>query len=77
MPPQIDFCFEGWIKGAKVYFAHEVESGKIIDVSKMSSSELAKKLNTGELLIDLGSYFDDGSCQEEVVQLRDFLPFLS
>jgi hypothetical protein len=69
MMPQIDFCFSGWVRGAKITRATDVE-GKKVDVSKMESSVLASKLTKGELFISLGDYLYDNRDNE--IEMFDF-----
>ncbi len=68
--PRINLCFQGWIRGAEVKKATNTATGKEVNVSKMESWELAKKLQTGELTICLGDYLYETDKQE--VELFDF-----
>lgn len=56
---KVNFSFSGWVIGADVKKALDVDSGKEIDVTGMTSEELVAKLNSGELAISLGDYLYD------------------
>lgn len=53
--PKIDFCFQGWVRGANIHTATNKE-GKEVDVSWMSEERLAQRLNEETLTISLGDH---------------------
>ena len=55
---KVDFVFKGLVVGARVKEAVNVAEGKVVDVSRMSNEELAKKLNDGELRINLVDFLN-------------------
>lgn len=65
----MDFCFQGWVRGAKITIATNIKSEKI-DVSKIDEEKLAKKLTDGELFISLGDYLYDN--KEAEIEIFDF-----
>lgn len=67
--PKIDFCFSGWVRGANISKATDVE-GNTVDVSTMEAGELAMKLEHGKLFISLGDYLYESHKNE--VELTDF-----
>jgi hypothetical protein len=69
--PLIDFCFQGWVRGAPVETAVG-KSGEEINVSKMSSKELCDKLKAGELYIRLGDYLYDS--HKASIEIHDYEP---
>lgn len=66
--PKVDFNFSGWVRNAEVTTATNIH-GNTVDVSKMNSDELAKKLEKGELSISLKDYLNK---TEEDVEVFDF-----
>lgn len=69
--PKIDFCFQGYVRGAEVEKATNI-NGKEVNVSKMKAETLVKKLTNGELFISLGDYLYDSHKNE--CELHDFEP---
>lgn len=67
--PKIDFSFQGWVRGAEVTEATDVE-GETVDVSAMDADTLAKKLQAGELFISLGDYLYESRKNE--IEMFDF-----
>lgn len=67
--PRVDFCFQGYVLGASVDKATDV-NGKEVDVSKMNAKTLADKLEKGELFISLGDHLYEGRKNE--CKLHDF-----
>lgn len=67
--PEIDFSFQGWVRGADIATAADI-AGKRVDVSKMSSSELCEKLNNGELFISLVDAIHTSNKEE--IEMFDF-----
>lgn len=68
--PRVDFCFSGFIRGANIQKASNVQ-GKEVDVSKMTGEELAKKLENGDLFISLGDYLYNNH-QNSEVEISEF-----
>jgi len=68
--PNVDFNFQGWIRGANITEAQSI-NGDRIDVSKMSPVELSQKLENGVLVISLGPYLY-GNHSESEIELFDF-----
>ena len=71
--PRIDFCFQGWVRGAEINTATRPKSdGEVetVDVSNMSGEELSAKLNEGELFISLGDHLYDN--KEASIEIHDF-----
>jgi hypothetical protein len=67
--PKMNFCFQGWVNGANIIEATDVD-GKKVNVSKMNPEELADKLNKGELFISLGDYLY--SNRKSNIEMFDF-----
>ena len=67
--PQIDFSFQGWVRGADVTDATNAQ-GEKVDVSNMDAKELAEKLEKGELFISLGDHLYDNKDSE--IEIFDF-----
>lgn len=67
--PRISFSFSGWVSGANITQASDVE-GNWVDVSEMSEAELVKKLANGELFISLGDHLYDSLDRE--IEIFDF-----
>lgn len=67
--PSIDFCFQGWVRGAQVEKATD-KSGQEVDVSHLTSQELADKLTQGEIYISLGDYLYDNHKAE--IEIHDY-----
>jgi hypothetical protein len=65
----INFCFQGWVRGAKVTTAINAQ-GKTVDVSKLKSATLVKKLHKGELFILLADHLDDNTDVE--IEIHDY-----
>jgi len=66
---KIDFCFSGFCQGAEVSECTDME-GNTVDVSKMDATELASKLDKGELFISLGDYLYESRKNE--IEIFDF-----
>ena len=63
--PQIDLCFSGWVRGAEVSKATDI-NGEAVDVSEMPAKELVEKLSTGKLFVTLGDYLYDNHREAEI-----------
>ena len=68
--PKVDFCFQGFVRGAEVSTATNTE-GEKVDVSGMTSTELANKLEAGDLFLSLGDYLYDDH-KEASIEIHDF-----
>lgn len=68
--PRIDFCFQGWVRGAEISTALDIATGNTIDVSEMSSEELVGKIKNGELAISFDDCLENSSNQE--IELFDY-----
>jgi hypothetical protein len=68
--PKIDFCFQGFVRGAEVTTVTNAE-GEKVDVSKMTSVDLADGLDHGGLFLALGDYLYD-NCKDVSIELFDF-----
>lgn len=53
--PIIDLTFSGYVRGAVITHANNTV-GETVDVREMSSPELVRKLESGELFISLGDH---------------------
>lgn len=69
--PSIDFNFSGWIRGANVTEATDINS-KRVDVSQMSPVELCGKLRRGELFISLGDFLYENTKAD--IEMTDYDP---
>jgi len=69
MAPQINFCFQGWVRGAVVREAAN-QHGEKVDVSKMSAKALVQKLKKGQLFVSLSDLLCEGVKEE--IELSDF-----
>ena len=67
--PRIDLSFEGWLVGVDITTAMD-QFGNDVDVSILGSDELAKKLQTGELLLSFESALQN--CDDSSIELHDF-----
>ena len=67
--PQIDLCFQGYLRGANVTKATDAD-GKEVDVSQMDAKELAAKLDKGVLFISLGEHLYESRKNE--IEMFDF-----
>lgn len=70
--PRVNFTFSGYVTGARVNAAFNPNLDIDIDVSDMSDDELAAKLQSGELTIDLSSAITH--CKEANVEFDDCEP---
>ena len=68
--PKVDLCFQGWIRGASVDTATNA-AGEEVDVSGMTSEELAEKLANGELFISLGKFLYERR-EDASIEMFDF-----
>ncbi len=59
--PNIDLCFQGWVRGADMETATDVNTMEEVDVSSMSATELIKKIDDGILCISLNDALDVSS----------------
>lgn len=71
--PKMNFNFQGYIDGASITEASDV-NGETVDVSEMSASELGQKLNAGDLFISLGDYLYESDDAE--IEITAFEPKL-
>lgn len=67
--PQINLCFQGWLRGVEIKQVFDVH-GEPVDVSEVSSKEVADKLKSGEWSISLHDALDNADDSE--IQLHDF-----
>ena len=67
--PKVDFCFSGYVRGAFVDTAVDI-NGKTVSVEDWTSKQLSKSLNSGKLFILLADHLYE-SCDTEV-ELFDF-----
>ena len=70
---QIDFCFQGYVRGADVEKVTITETGESLDVSGFSAEEIVEKLRAGEWCISLGDFLYDNRKDSEI-ELHDFDP---
>lgn len=71
--PQIDFCFQGWVRGAEVNTATRLKDDgeiEIVDVRNMPAQELVDKLNKYELCVSLGDHLYDN--KDASIEIHDF-----
>ena len=67
---KIDLCFSGWVRGADIDWATNVNGEKVC-VANLPAEELARKLEAGELFVSLGDYLYNSNDDAEI-QLFDF-----
>lgn len=67
--PTIDFCFQGWVRGAEITHATD-KTGARVDVQHMQPQELRNKLAKGELFISLADHLSDNHKAE--IELTDY-----
>jgi hypothetical protein len=70
--PQIDLCFQGWLRGVEVQSVMNVKTDEIINTAGMSGKELADKLNDPDSgwAISFGDALDNANKEE--IELSDF-----
>ncbi|KKL24986.1 hypothetical protein LCGC14_2409800, partial [marine sediment metagenome] len=49
----IDFCFQGWIRGARITLVIDVATGKDLDVRTVPDTEIVANLGNGTWAISL------------------------
>lgn len=69
--PSIDFNFTGWVCGAMVTEATDID-GKTVDVREMPVNELCRKLREGKLTISLGEFLYENTKAD--IEMSDFEP---
>ena len=68
--PKIKLCFSGWFRNVMVKTAKDA-LGNSVDVTKMSSAELVKKLNSRDLFVSLSDLLLN-ECEDSEIELFDF-----
>lgn len=71
--PRISFNFRGWVSRANVTEATNID-GETVDVSEMPATDLAAKLEAGELFISLGDHLYSSGDSEIIMDDFD-VPF--
>ena len=67
--PQVSLCFQGYLRGVEIEQVFDVD-GESVDVSEVSSKEIADKLKSGEWSMSLHDALDNADSSE--IQLHDF-----
>jgi len=52
----IDFCFQGWVRGAEIDRVTVVATGERLLMSNVSDENMVANLESGEWTITLGDY---------------------
>ena len=66
----IDFCFQGWVRGAEVEEVTEVATGNKIQTSSLKPEAVIEGLEDGTYAIALGDYLYDNGRSE--IEIHDF-----
>lgn len=66
----IDFCFQGWVRGANISQVINTQTMQTVNVEKIEPQIIAEKLNSGEWTISLEDYLHN--CHDSEIEIFDF-----
>jgi hypothetical protein len=70
--PKVDFCFQGWVRGAEIKEVTITETGNKLDVTDVDPQTLIANLDSGVWCISLGDYLYSNRKSE--IEMHDFEP---